>query len=287
MLGTTLIGASGTWSIDPAGNYLSEGLNTLSVKATDPAGNQSLATTVTVTLDTIAPAVATAALTASAPSDSGVLGDALTNNASPAINGTGNVGDTITLYASNGTTVLGTALVGVDGAWSIDPSSNYLSEGLNTLSVKATDLAGNQGAASTVTVTLDTIQPLVATAGLTASMPSDTGILGDAITSNPGPSISGTGNPGDTITLFAADGTTLMGTALVDAAGTWSITPAGNYLIEGLNTFSVRATDPAGNTGAARSIALILDRSLPTVVVMDESVRSELLESNNLNPTDE
>ena len=142
------------------------------------------------------------------------------------------------------------------------------------------------GAALTVAVTLDTTAPAVATAGLTAGAPNDTGTVGDAITSNASPAISGTGNPGDTITLFAADGTTVLGTALVGAAGTWSIDPAGNYLSQGLNTLSVRATDPAGNVGAARSFALTLDRSLPIVVLMDSQGRGELLESNTLNPTE-
>ena len=109
--------------------------------------------------------------------------------------------------------------------------------------------------------------------------------MGDAITSNPSPSISGTGNPGDVITLFAADGTTLLGTALVSEAGTWSISPAGNFLTEGSNILSVRATDPAGNTGAVRGITLTLDRSLPTVVETADLVRSELFETSALDPT--
>ena len=164
-----------------------------------------------------------------------------------------------------------------------------LGEGAVAVTTVTTDTAGNITTSANTAdgdFTLDTIAPAVAAAGLTASTPSDTGILGDGITSNPGPSISGSGNPGDTITLFAADGTTLLGTARVDAAGTWSITLTGNYLIEGLNTFSVRATDLAGNTGAARSIALTLDRSLPTVIVMDNLVRGELFEGNTLTPTE-
>ena len=135
-------------------------------------------------------------------------------------------------------------------------------------------------------VRLDTTAPAVATAGLTPGTPSDTGTIGDAITSNPSPAISGTGNPGDTITLFAANGTTVLGTALISAAGTWSVDPAGNYLSEGLNALSIRATDPAGNVGAALAVVVRLDASVPPVAVTDDLVYGGLFESNMLNPTE-
>jgi hypothetical protein len=61
----------------------------------------------------------------------------------------------VTLYDTDGTTVLGTATAGGDGSWSI--TSSDLSAGSHTLTVKQTDLAGNESLASSglsVTITL-------------------------------------------------------------------------------------------------------------------------------------
>ena len=387
VLGTAVVDAAGNWSIDPSGSYLVEGLNTLTVKATDTNGNQGAATMVAVTLDTLRPSativvadtalqagesslvtitfneavtgltnadlsIANGTLSNVASADGGITWTATftptadTTNAANLISlnntgyidaagntGTGStdsnsyaidtlrpsativeVGDRIktapeATVAAGAVTVFGeigspstVTFVGADGTVIKTVINDgtalpivlaaadllILGDGPVEVTTVTTDPAGNVITSADINdgdFTLDTIAPLVASASLTADMPSDTGILGDAVTSNPGPSVSGTGNPGDIITLIAADGTTLLGTALVSEAGTWSISPARNFLTEGLNILSVRATDPAGNTGVASSIAVTLDRSLPTVVEADDIVRSELFETSTLDPT--
>ena len=72
---------------------------------------------------------------------------------------------------------------------------------------------------------------------------SDSGTKGDRITNIATPLITGTGVAGDTITLL--DGATSVGSAVVTAAGTWSITAA--TLVEGLNVLTATQSDALGN----------------------------------------
>ena len=73
------------------------------------------------------------------------------------ITGTAEAGSTVTIYDTDGTTVLGTG-VATGGTYTI--TTSVLSQGSHTLTAKATDAAGNQGTASTAFhVTVDTTAP--------------------------------------------------------------------------------------------------------------------------------
>ena len=139
--------------------------------------------------------------------------------------GTGASGDTITLF--DGSTIVGTGMVGAGGNWSIATSA--LADGPHTLTATATDLAGNtSGASAALPVTIDTVAPPVP-GSLALAPASDSGVAGDGITNINTPVITGTGIAGDTITLLDSplDGSTpvtTVGTATVGADGTWSIT---------------------------------------------------------------
>ena len=259
VLGTDVVAADGTWSITPT-NALPDGTQTLKVTATDPAGNTSAPTTLPVTIDTMAPAAPAAILDPA--SDSGIAGDSITRVTRPVISGSGATpGDTMTLYAPDGTTVLGTAQVDEDGNWAITPNA-ALAEGPNALEVTATDPAGNESAPTTVPVTVDTTVPAAPAADVAAS--SDTGSSNtDNITSDNTPTITGGGaTPGDTITLNGPNGTSL-GTAVVAADGSWSITPT-TSLPDGTQNLAVTATDPQGNTGPATSVPVTIDTTAGT-----------------------
>ena len=186
------------------------------------------------------------------PDDSGTVGDDVTSNPSPTIIGVGNAGDTVTLYAPDGVTVLGVALVDSSGNWSIDPAGAYLSEGLNTLSVRATDRAGNQGPATPVPVTLDTIAPLPPTVVVTEDANND-GLISAA-------ELSGLldvriGLPVDakagdvlTVTDGATTNTFVLTTAQITAGNvttSFANPGQGNTII-----VTARITDVAGNSGA-------------------------------------
>ncbi|HUG49921.1 MAG TPA: Ig-like domain-containing protein, partial [Terrimesophilobacter sp.] len=95
------------------------------------------------------------------------------------------------------------------------------------------------------TLTIDTVAP--ATPRITSpGSPGSQGIA-EATSSDPRPTISGSGEPGAAITLF--DGTraiTGIGGPTVSPSGSWSFTPAGP-LSPGVHTISSVQTDRAGN----------------------------------------
>ncbi|MCZ5975571.1 Ig-like domain-containing protein, partial [Escherichia coli] len=65
-------------------------------------------------------------------------------------------------------------------------------------------------------------------------------------TKSTSPELTGSGEPGATITVY--DNDTEIGTAVVQTDGTWSFTPP-EALDEGQHIFTTTATDVAGNTG--------------------------------------
>ena len=102
------------------------------------AGNISAASAgLAVTIDTTAAAPSAPDLAAA--SDSGRRArDNLTNDTTPTFTGSGaEAGATVTLYDTNGTTVLGTATADGSGNWSI--TSSTLADRRHTLTAKQTD----------------------------------------------------------------------------------------------------------------------------------------------------
>ncbi|MVN21798.1 Ig-like domain-containing protein [Mucilaginibacter arboris] len=250
--GTTVIGtatadANGNWSITPA-TALADGNHSLAVAVKDAAGNMStVSTATTITVDTIAPAAPSVPVLAS--------GGTITNNNKPTITGTAEPGSTVTLY--DGTTVIGTTTADASGNWSITPAT-ALADGSHNLTTKAKDAAGNISAASATTITVDTIVPAAPSVPVLAS--------GGTITNNNKPTITGTAEPGSTVTLY--DGTTVIGTATADASGNWSITPA-TVLADGSHNLTTKAKDAAGNVSAASVVAAVtVDTKAPAVPVI-------------------
>ncbi|HCT5209595.1 TPA: BapA prefix-like domain-containing protein [Enterobacter hormaechei] len=150
-IGTATADATGKWSFTPSTN-LSEGNHAITTTATDAAGNTSPASTaVSFVVDTVAPgAPAIVSITDDVAPGTGTLGSgSSTNDPRPQLTGTAEAGSTVTIY-DNGIAI-GTAVVGSNGSWSFTPSVN-LSEGSHQLTVRATDVAGNTGPASPVTL---------------------------------------------------------------------------------------------------------------------------------------
>ncbi len=256
LIGSATVGETGTWSV--ASSALVAGAYNLTTTQTDVAGNVSPASAaLALTIDTTIPAVP-AGLTLSPASDSGTLGDDITNVTTPVITGTGTAGDTVKLY--NGTTLVGSATVGGTGTWSV--TSSALVAGAHSLTTTQTDVAGNVSPASAVlALTIDTAIPAVP-AGLTLAPASDSGTLGDDITNVTTPMITGTGTAGDTVKLY--NGTTLVGSATVGGTGTWSVTSSA--LVAGAHSLTTTQTDVAGNVSPASAVlALTIDTAIPAV----------------------
>jgi len=113
-------------------------------------------------------AVATGAhiIDTSAPSAPEItLGDYL-NDANPTISGTAEVGSTVELFIDD--VSIGNDVVGDDGAWSV-PITSALSDNTSyVFSATATDAAGNESLAASVTTHVDITTPSVVADGITA-----------------------------------------------------------------------------------------------------------------------
>ncbi len=251
VLGTVTADGSGAWSI--TSSTLSGGAHTVTARAFDAVGNVSSASAAkSVTIDTTAP-VAPTALALATSSDTGVPGDGITNLGSPTITGAAEANSKVTLFDTDGITVLGTASADGSGAWSI--TSSTLTSGTHVLTAKAVDAAGNgSGASTSLSVTIQNTAP-AAPADVILAPASDTGTLGDGITYANRPIISGTAEANSKVTLFDTDGITILGVGTTNDLGAWSITS--NALSLGNHSLTVKQEDVAGNVSDASS-ALIL-----------------------------
>lgn len=235
VVGTAQANGNGAYTIKSA--LLADGQHALRVMATDAAGNSSAASaSLPVTIDTTAPA-SPAAPVLTAGSDTGSSStDGITKNATPTLTGTAEAGSSVTLL--DGTTVVGVAMAGQDGAYAITTST--LGDGSHRLTVKATDVAGNSSKTSApAIVVIDTAAPAVAIASKGGTMTGAT------------QTVTGTGETGTTITL--ADNGKAIGTAVtVGSGGSWSEKVT---LSSGQNSIVATDTDKAGNAGTSQPVA--------------------------------
>ncbi|WP_242040051.1 Ig-like domain-containing protein, partial [Acinetobacter baumannii] len=142
---TVVAGTDGSWSVPNPGNLVDG--DTVTATATDPAGNTSLPGTGTVSADITAPVVA--------------LDDVLTNDSTPALTGT--VNDPTATVVVNVDGVDYPAVNNGDGTWTLaDNTLPVLADGPHTVSVTATDVAGNVSTPVTGTVTVDATAPTLA-----------------------------------------------------------------------------------------------------------------------------
>ncbi|MBY0238186.1 MAG: DUF4347 domain-containing protein, partial [Burkholderiaceae bacterium] len=181
---------------------------TLTLPATN-SGN-SLGELSAVIIDTTAPNVSGPDLVAG--SDSGTsFTDDITSDTTPTVSGISEAYASITLYDSDGTTVLGTTTADGGGDWSI--TSTSLTEGQHSLQTTVTDQAGNVSSLSTgLTVSID-ITGAVAPTGLDLAAASDSGYYNnDNITYKTTPTVNGFAQAGSTITLYDTNGTSVLGT---------------------------------------------------------------------------
>ena len=246
-VGSAIVQADGSWTITNV--TLAAGTNSLVAKDTDLAGNIGSSNAVVFTLQTAAPTVAISS--AGGP----------TNVANQTITGTVSAdaeapGSTVTLYDNGGTTAVGSAIVQADGSWTI--TNVTLAAGTNSLVAKDTDLAGNIGSSNAVVFTLQTAAPTVAI----SSAGGPTNVANQTIT---GTVSADAEAPGSTVTLYDNGGTTAVGSAIVQADGSWTITNV--TLAAGTNSLVAKDTDLAGNIGSSNAVVFTLQTAAPTVAI--------------------
>ena len=250
LLGSATANGSGAWSFTTAA--LSNGAHSLTATATDAAGNTGAASSaLSVTVDAVAPVAPTIT---SFSTDSGTVGDGITNDSTPTLTGTAEANSTVKVY--DGATLLGTALANGTGAWTYTTAA--LTNGAHSLTATATDAAGNTGAASTaLSVTVDAVAPVAPTI---ASFSPDSGTVGDGITNAKHVTLTGTAEANSTVKVY--DGATLLGSATANGSGAWSFTTGA--LSNAIHSLTATATDAAGNTGAASTaLSVTVDTTAP------------------------
>ncbi len=271
LLGTAVLDGNGGWSFTPT-TPLTDGPHSLTVHATDNAGNTTISPPFELAIDTTAPATPDIPEITVNP-DGGTPGTALnpgetTRDTTPTLSGSGTPGDTVNIY--DGATKIGEADVGEDGTWSWTPE-DPLPDGTYDLSLTVTnqDSAGNESAPSTpVTITIDTDAPAQpGTPTVTDSVSQITGpVLDGESTNDPRPVLSGTGTPNDVITIYDQVGTgepQAVGSVTVDGNGNWSWRPESN-IGEGTHEYTATATDEAGNESVpSTGITITVDTLAP------------------------
>ncbi|HAV1603824.1 TPA: BapA prefix-like domain-containing protein [Enterobacter hormaechei subsp. steigerwaltii] len=276
LLGTAVLDGSGGWSFTPT-TPLTDGPHSLTVHATDEAGNTTISPPFELAIDTTAPATPDIPEITVNP-DGGTPGTALnpgetTRDTTPTLSGSGTPGDTVNIY--DGDTKIGEAEIDGDGNWSWTPTTP-LPDGTYDLSLTVTnqDSAGNESAPSTpVTITIDTDAPAQpGTPTVTDSVSQITGpVLDGESTNDPRPVLSGTGTPNDVITIYDQVGTgepQAVGSVTVDGNGNWSWRPESN-IGEGTHEYTATATDEAGNESVpSAGITITVDTLAPDTPVI-------------------
>ncbi|WP_409311003.1 Ig-like domain-containing protein, partial [Pseudomonas putida] len=215
VIGTGVVGANGTFLIDLA--PAAQPGEQLSLVQTDPSGNASSALQFEVPLTT-APA---------SPSDLVFAEDG------SSISGTAPAGTRVEVHDANGT-LIGTVVAGPDGSFTVtlDPAQTNG----ELLDVVAIDDGGVSSLPTQITAP-DITAPAAPT---------------ELVINADGSVVTGRAEPGSTVRVLAADGTTVLGSVIVGATGSFSIT-LDPPQIDG-EVLQVTATDAAGNASTASNL---------------------------------
>jgi hypothetical protein len=240
-IGTATANGSGQWTLTTP--VLSDGTHNLT--ATDTLSGQTSAASAafSLTIDTHVPAAPV------------LVSDPLVNTNQVQLSGTAEANSTVTVY--DGTTVVGTGTTSSSGTWSI--TTKTLPSGADALTATAIDAAGT---ISAISQPLDPVVPPAPppAAPTIASFSTDTGVVGDHITSDNTPTLTGGAVANSTVNVF--DGTTQIGTATANGSGQWSLTTP--VLSDGTHNLTATDTDTSGQTGAASAaFSVTIDTHVP------------------------
>lgn len=241
-VGTTVVNPDGSWVLTT--DELPDGASTLVVTQTDPAGNESASTTVTVTVDTTAPAVPVL-LT---PADGDVV-----DTATPEVTGTAEPGSTLSVLVDG--VVVDTFTVGSSGEFSYTfPPA--LADGSHVITLRAADGGNTSDPSVPVTITVDTVTP---------DAPVVTNPADEDQVDTHQPTLTGTGEPGANV-MVAVDGVQ-VGEVVVDETGSWTLTLTAP-LDDGPHALSVTQTDLAGNISEPTTSSFVVDTLAPATPVV-------------------
>ncbi|HEI9734936.1 TPA: SDR family oxidoreductase [Enterobacter cloacae] len=272
VLGTTVIDDKGNWTLKPE-KPLGEGDHSITVTQTDKAGNTSdPSEALEFEVDTTAPDASANVLNITAVADDvgdrqgNVASGDITDDSKPLISGIGEAGNTVFVYTtdSSGKHLIGTAVVGSDGTWSLTPETP-LTEGLNKLTLETQDPAGNRVAGEAPSYDINLLIPVSTAPSINSVVDNAEPHVGPMqkgeSTNDTTPTLSGSAAPGDIVSIL--DNGKVIGTVTADSNGKWAFTPD-TALADGKHTFTVTATDAAGNARTSGSFPIVIDTAAPS-----------------------
>lgn len=239
----TRTAATGRWA---ATWSFTDTTHTVVARATDPAGNTSLASpAVTFTVDTRAPA----------PPGIDVPGNGVLLR-SPTVEVAGSAEPRTTVTVSEGA-ALGVFVIGSNGRWTVTRS---FTDGLHTVEARARDAAGHSSPSSATTFRIDSTAP----AAPVITSPQHGVLLPAAVT------IAGSAEARSTVELY--EDTLFVATTAAGPHGDWSVSLR---LLSGPHPFRARSRDEAGNTGlfsAPREFTVDADAPAVHIATADGSL---------------
>ncbi|CAM1631455.1 FG-GAP repeat [Bartonella apihabitans] len=270
LIGTGKVNSDGSWSVEPT-VPLRQGNHSFVAKPVDHAGNEQSQGTTAWDFNFVGHAPAT-------PSIINVLDDkgetiqknAITNDSTPLIKGTGTTGSTVHIYVDD--VEVATAKVKDDGTWetTLPTLANPATDPNGTrhvITAKALDKEGTTWSHETggYPVIVDRQAP---DAPDTPTAKDDQGNTITGTTADSTPTLSGKVNghqPGDKINIYQ-DGVK-VGEAKVNDQGDWSWTPK-NPLGKGNHQFQTSLSDAAGNeSGKGTATNITVDTSTVKVSI--------------------
>ncbi|WP_421511615.1 Ig-like domain-containing protein [Enterobacter sp. JS8-1] len=283
VLGSTVIDDEGNWTLTPE-KPLGEGDHSITVTQTDKAGNTSdPSEALEFEVDTTAPDASANVLKITAVADDvgdrqgNVASGEITDDSKPLISGIGEAGNTVFVYTtdSSGKHLIGSAVVGSDGTWSLTPSTP-LTEGLNKLTLETQDPAGNRVAGDAPSYDINLLIPVSTNPSINSVVDNSEPHVGPLqkgeSTNDTTPTLSGSAAPGDTVAIL--DNGKVIGSVTADSNGKWTFTPD-TALADGKHTFTVTATDAAGNARTSGSFPIVIDTTAPAPadnIILDDNV---------------
>jgi len=282
---TTIADEDGNWTITITNAPAK--VTEWSIKQTDTAGNEQVfGDTLSVEVITKKPKAPKSVALAEGEDTGTKDNDRITNVNTPTITGTADAGNTITLYATDGVTMLGTEVVDEDGNWAIDVV-DVLIDGEHQLKATQIDLVGNTSSMSkALKVTVDTNAAAPDVPALKSGKRDDTGRSNeDGITNNTKPRFEGEGAEKKATVILYDQFENEIGRATANGSGKWKITPVGD-LEGGVYQMTVVQIDTAGNESVESvPMDLVIDLTAPTPAFapdLDASTDDGVFDDDNI-----
>ena len=167
-------------------------------------------------------------------------------------------------------TVLAAVIAGADGSWSFNEFRTLADGSTHNYSATATDLCRQHEFSFDNFRCQNRYEAPRAPSVPDLTDASDSGSSNtDNLTSVTKPAFTGKAEVGSTVRLV--EGVVILGTAVADSAGNWSITST--TLADGVHNIAARAVDMAGNIGpASAALVVTIDTVHPLLALLSPSV---------------